>query len=79
MILELLGRVGEGSEKGLFELGLHGWDHVDYTKLSESEQESILQSANEKMKKIFGNISDIFIEPYGYFKNEKTSLYYNRK
>jgi peptidoglycan/xylan/chitin deacetylase (PgdA/CDA1 family) len=68
--LRITGKVGEGSQKGLFELGLHGWDHVDYTKLSESEQESTLQSANEKMKKIFGNTSDIFIEPYGYFNND---------
>jgi peptidoglycan/xylan/chitin deacetylase (PgdA/CDA1 family) len=68
--LRITGKVGEGSQKGLFELGLHGCDHVDYTKLSESEQESSLQDANEKMKKIFGNTSDIFIEPYGYFNND---------
>jgi peptidoglycan/xylan/chitin deacetylase (PgdA/CDA1 family) len=68
--LRITGKVGEGSQMGLFELGLHGWDHVDYTKLSESEQESTLQNANEKMKRIFGNTSDIFVQPYGYFNND---------
>lgn len=67
--VRVTGKVGEGSQRGLFELGLHGWNHVDYTKLSESEQELTLRSAIEKMKKIFGNTSDVFIEPYGYFNN----------
>jgi peptidoglycan/xylan/chitin deacetylase (PgdA/CDA1 family) len=68
--LKITGKVGEGNQIGLFELGIHGWDHVDYTKLSESEQKSTLQMANEKMMKIFGNTSDIFVQPYGYFNND---------
>jgi peptidoglycan/xylan/chitin deacetylase (PgdA/CDA1 family) len=68
--LRITGKVGEGSQIGLFELGIHGWDHVDYTKLSESEQKYTLQMANEKMKEIFGNTSDIFVQPYGYFNND---------
>lgn len=68
--LRIIGKVGQGSQIGLFELGLHGWDHVDYTKLSKEEQKSTLKMANEKMDKIFGNNSDIFIPPYGYFDNQ---------
>jgi peptidoglycan/xylan/chitin deacetylase (PgdA/CDA1 family) len=68
--LRIVGKVGEGSQTGLFELAIHGWDHVDYTKLSESEQKSTLQMANQKMMKIFGNTSDIFVQPYGYFNND---------
>jgi peptidoglycan/xylan/chitin deacetylase (PgdA/CDA1 family) len=66
----IMGKVGEGSQLGLFELGLHGWDHTDYTKLSQSEQKATLQMANEKMRKIYGNTSDIFVLPYGYFNND---------
>ena len=66
---KITGKIGEGSQLGLFELGLHGWDHIDYTKLSYSEQRETLDMANEKMKRIFGNISEIFIPPYGYFNN----------
>jgi peptidoglycan/xylan/chitin deacetylase (PgdA/CDA1 family) len=66
---KITGKIGEGSQLGLFELGLHGWDHIDYTKLSYSEQRETLDLANKKMKRIFGNISEIFISPYGYFNN----------
>jgi peptidoglycan/xylan/chitin deacetylase (PgdA/CDA1 family) len=67
--LRITGKVGEGSQIGLFEMGIHGWDHIDYTKLPESEQRASLSMANEKMKSIFGNISEIFVPPYGYFDN----------
>ncbi len=67
--LRITGKVGEGSQIGLFEMGIHGWDHIDYTNLSESDQRASLSMANEKMKSIFGNTSDIFVPPYGYFDN----------
>jgi peptidoglycan/xylan/chitin deacetylase (PgdA/CDA1 family) len=66
---KILGKIEEGSKRGLFELGLHGWDHINYTKLSDSEQRETLDMANKKMKRIFGNISQIFAPPYGYFNN----------
>lgn len=71
--LRIVGKVGQGSQMGLFELGLHGWEHVDYTALSEAEQKSTLNEANEKLKMIFGNESDIFVPPFGYFNNETIS------
>lgn len=58
--LRITGKVGEGSQIGLFEMGIHGWDHIDCTNLSESEQRVSLSMANEKMNSIFGNTSDIF-------------------
>ena len=65
----IINKVSEGYKKGQFELGLHGWDHVDYTKMSEDEQRISLLNANEKMQRLFGNKSDVFISPYGYFNN----------
>ncbi len=59
-----------GMSKGLFELALHGWDHVDYTKLSEQQQQYSLKRANEKMQQLFGHTSNIFITPYGPFNND---------
>lgn len=67
--LRITGKVGQGSQMGLFELGLHGWGHIDYTTLSEAEQKSTLNEANEKMNMIFGNVSDTFVPPFGYFNN----------
>jgi peptidoglycan/xylan/chitin deacetylase (PgdA/CDA1 family) len=37
--------------------------------LSDSEQKETLSMANKKMKRIFGNTSEIFVPPYGYFNN----------
>lgn len=66
---KIIGQVAEGIHKGLFELALHGWDHVDYTRLNEQQQQESLKLANEKMMRLFGNRSDIFITPYGPFNN----------
>lgn len=68
--LEIIEEVAEGAKNGLFELGIHGWNHEDFTELSESEQKSTLQMANEMMIKMFGNTSDIFVEPKGRFNND---------
>lgn len=67
---KIINKVGEGYHKGLFELALHGWDHVDYTKLSEQEQQYSLQKANEKMKQLFGRTSNIFIPPNDPFNDD---------
>jgi len=66
---KILGQISLGREKGLFELALHGWDHIDYTRLNEQQQKASLALANEKMVRLFGNGSDIFITPYGTFNN----------
>jgi Polysaccharide deacetylase len=65
----IIKKVSEGYKKGLFELGLHGWEHVNYTRLSEDEQRISLLNANEKMQRLFGNKSDVFIPPYNEFNN----------
>jgi len=64
---KLIDKLKEGNSKKLFELCLHGWDHLDYTKLNEEEQEHSLRKANEKMATMFGHSSSVFISPYGLF------------
>ncbi|MBI3638923.1 MAG: polysaccharide deacetylase family protein [Thaumarchaeota archaeon] len=63
-------KIKEGNEKGLFNLDIHGWDHVDYTQLSKQEQLETLQQANEKMSTIFGHRSQVFIPPYNKFNGD---------
>jgi peptidoglycan/xylan/chitin deacetylase (PgdA/CDA1 family) len=63
----VIDKVREGYQKGLFELAIHGWQHVDYTKLSLADQKNTMQMANVKMKTLFGTTSDIFLPPYGPF------------
>ena len=67
----VLDKIQEGVSKGVFELGIHGYDHTDYTKLTQQEQRDSLYLANKKMKVLFGNESKIFIPPLGEF-NEDT-------
>ena len=63
-------KIKEGTQKGLFELDLHGWDHVDYSQLSKEEQLGTLQQASEKMNIIFGQHSQVFIPPYNKFNGD---------
>jgi len=65
----LLKNIKDGYNKGLFELALHGWDHADYSNLTEREQEHSLSKANKKMQQLFGKPSSIFIPPYTLFNH----------
>lgn len=61
----LVDKVRDGISRGLFESGLEGWHYVNYTKLSEQEQESSLREGNNKMQFLFGHKSQILIPPKG--------------
>jgi peptidoglycan/xylan/chitin deacetylase (PgdA/CDA1 family)/3D (Asp-Asp-Asp) domain-containing protein len=67
---EIVNKVRDGSNNGLFELAVHGWNHTDYTKLSEEEQRNSMYNANRKMSELFGNTSEIFIPPLNSFNND---------
>jgi peptidoglycan/xylan/chitin deacetylase (PgdA/CDA1 family) len=67
---KVINKVQEGVSKGLFELGIHGWNHTDYRNLTQKEQRNSLELANEKMKLLFGKESKIFIPPDGEFNND---------
>jgi peptidoglycan/xylan/chitin deacetylase (PgdA/CDA1 family) len=60
----VVNKVQQGKDAGLFELALHGWDHVPYMNLPLSEQQKTLAMANAKLQKIHGEKSNIFIAPY---------------
>lgn len=65
----LVEKITYGNKHGLFELVLHGWKHVDYSKLDEREQQDSLCKASEKMENLFGQSSKIFIPPYNCFND----------
>jgi peptidoglycan/xylan/chitin deacetylase (PgdA/CDA1 family) len=67
---EIVNNVRDGSNSGLFELAVHGWNHTDYTKLSEEEQRNSMYNSNTKMSELFGNASEIFIPPLNSFNND---------
>lgn len=66
---EIVNKVEEGYRDGLFELDVHGWDHIDYTYLNETDQEKLLLQAKEKMQNLFGISPLVFIPPYDKFNN----------
>ena len=65
----LMEKILEGKDKGLFELALHGYDHLNYRKLSPQEQLNQLSNANQRMQGLFGKPSEVFIPPYDVFNN----------
>lgn len=67
-------KIAEGQQKGLFELDIHGWDHVDYAQLSQEEQLGTLQQADSKMHVIFGQYSQVFIPPYNKFDGDTIGI-----
>jgi hypothetical protein len=67
---KIMDKVREGVSRGLFELGIHGWNHTDYRNLTQKEQRDSLEMANKKMKLLFGKESKIFIPPEGEFNND---------
>jgi peptidoglycan/xylan/chitin deacetylase (PgdA/CDA1 family) len=62
-------KILEGKNKGIFELALHGYEHVYYNRLSPQEQLDQLSGANQRMHDLFGKPSEIFIPPYDTFNN----------
>jgi peptidoglycan/xylan/chitin deacetylase (PgdA/CDA1 family) len=65
--LKVFHKIEEGVDKGLFELAIHGYRHIDYSKLSKEEQESSFSEARGKLEYIFNKRADIFIPPYNKF------------
>jgi peptidoglycan/xylan/chitin deacetylase (PgdA/CDA1 family) len=63
----LIEKIEYGKNRGLFELALHGWNHVDYSKLGEKEQQDTLYDASKKMQNLFGQPSKVFIPPFNSF------------
>lgn len=57
-------KVEEGYDKGLFDLAIHGWKHVDHSKLTVNEQRDYLKQAHKKIKQMFGDDSNIFAPPF---------------
>ena len=63
-------KVEEGYKKGLFELAIHGWNHIRYSELTEQQQKQDFIRANNKLLSLFGNKSSIFIPPFNAFSSD---------
>jgi peptidoglycan/xylan/chitin deacetylase (PgdA/CDA1 family) len=63
-------KVKEGYDKGLFQLAIHGWNHVRYSNLTEEQQKQDIINSNNKLLSLFGNKSRIFAPPFNAFDSD---------
>jgi peptidoglycan/xylan/chitin deacetylase (PgdA/CDA1 family) len=66
---QILEKINQGLEKQLFELDIHGWEHVNYSALNEREQYDLLLKSKEKIQDLFGVTTTVFIPPLSVFNN----------
>jgi hypothetical protein len=65
--LRVTEKVKEGINKELFEIGIHGYRHVNHSLLTKEEQETDLIKAEEKLEDLFEKRANIFIPPFNNF------------
>src|SRR5918992_12376 len=61
--LDVFHKVEEGVDRGLFEIAIHGYRHVNHTLLTKEEQSNDFSKAKGKLEYLFGKRADIFIPP----------------
>src|SRR5919108_2538034 len=84
-------KVKEGYDKGLFELGVHGYRHVRHSQLSLQEQRDDFTNAKNKLLSLLGDDARLFGAPFNEFNADtikamaesgldifSTSYYYER-
>jgi peptidoglycan/xylan/chitin deacetylase (PgdA/CDA1 family) len=60
-------KVKEGHDKGLFELGVHGYRHVRHSQLSLQEQTNDFTNAKNKLLSLLGDDARLFGAPFNEF------------
>jgi len=65
----IINKIYDGLHTGKFELASHGWNHENFSKFSKNDQLALLNKSNEKINKMFGIRSAIFIPPSFDFNN----------
>ena len=65
--LDVFHKVEEGVDRGLFEIAIHGYRHVNHTLLTKEEQLNDFSKAKGKLEYLFGKRVDIFLPPFNDF------------
>ena len=67
----VLKTVKQGYDAGLFELGIHGFNHVKHSQLSEEQQSSDFGKAKNKLKSLFSDPNlRLFVPPFNDFDSD---------
>jgi peptidoglycan/xylan/chitin deacetylase (PgdA/CDA1 family) len=63
--------VKEGYDAGLFELGIHGFDHVRHSQLAKSDQSAAFASAKSKLASLMNDPNlRLFVPPFNDFNSD---------
>ena len=63
--------VKQGYDAGLFELGIHGFNHVRHSQLSEEQQKDDFGKAKNKLKSLFDDPNlRLFVPPFNDFNSD---------
>jgi peptidoglycan/xylan/chitin deacetylase (PgdA/CDA1 family) len=63
--------VKQGYDSGLFELGIHGFNHVRHSQLSEEQQKSDFAKAKNKLTSLFNDPNlRLFVPPFNDFDSD---------
>jgi peptidoglycan/xylan/chitin deacetylase (PgdA/CDA1 family) len=65
--LKVFHKIEEGVDKNLFEIAIHGYRHINHSRLTYEEQEGDFRKASGKLEYLFGKKADIFIPPFNEF------------
>jgi hypothetical protein len=65
--LDVFHKLEEGVDRGLFEIAIHGYRHVNHSLLTKEEQLNDFSKANGKLEYLFGKRADIFLPPFNDF------------
>lgn len=60
-------KIKEGIDKGLFEIAINGYSHVNHSLMTKEEQEDEFRKASERLEYLFGKRADIIIPPFNEF------------
>ncbi len=62
--------VKQGYDSGLFELGIHGWNHVSHSQLTEQQQKDDFARAKNKLISLFNDANlRLFVPPFNEFNS----------
>jgi hypothetical protein len=65
--LEVFHKVEEGVDRGLFEIAIHGYRHVNHSLMTKEEQLNDFNKAKGKLEYLFGKKVDVFLPPFNDF------------
>lgn len=69
-------KLGEAHKKDLAEFDIHGWHHVDYSKVPENQQVQDFAMARDKLRQLYNTTPAVSLMPYNGLNNDTLQALY---